>query len=150
LTPDHRFFIVDDELDELDFGHNTRTYTWDVSDLDNPVLEGFFEASGPSIDHNQYVHNGHTFQANYRRGLRILRVVDPTSASLEEAFFFDTYPANDEPSFSGAWSTYPFFASGTVLVSDINRGLFVLRPAFSIFQDGFETGDLSAWSDAVP
>ena len=150
LTPDHRYFLVDDELDELDFLHNTRTYTWDVSDLDDPVLEGFFEANGPSIDHNQYVEDGYTFQANYRRGLRILRIVDPENAALEEAAFFDTYPTSDAPSFSGAWSTYPYFASGTVLVSDINRGLFVLRPRLAIFADGFESGDLAAWSQVVP
>ncbi len=32
------------------------------------------------------------------------------------------------PSFSGAWTAYPFFASGNVIVSHINEGLFVLRP----------------------
>merc|ERR1712232_258272 len=29
--------------------------------------------------------------------------------------------------FEGAWSVYPYFASGTILVSSIERGLFVLR-----------------------
>ena len=33
------------------------------------------------------------------------------------------------PGFNGAWSNYPFFASGTVvIVSGIEQGLFVLRP----------------------
>src|SRR6185369_9060973 len=38
------------------------------------------------------------------------------------------YPADDVPSFNGAWSNYPFFASGVVVVSGIEQGLFVLRP----------------------
>ena len=31
-------------------------------------------------------------------------------------------------SFQGAWSNYPFFASGTILISDIDRGLFIVAP----------------------
>lgn len=30
--------------------------------------------------------------------------------------------------FNGVWNTYPFFESGVVIVSDIDRGLFILRP----------------------
>ncbi len=36
-------------------------------------------------------------------------------------------PENDAPVFSGAWGAYPFFDSGTILVSGIEQGLFVLR-----------------------
>ncbi len=150
LTADHRYFIHDDELDEMNDGHNTYTYVWDVGDLDAPVLRGHFTADGPAIDHNQFIHGGHTYQANYRRGLRILRINDPDAADLEEVAFFDTYPEGDGNSFNGAWSTYPYFPSGTVVVSDINRGLFVLRPRLTgIFEDGFESGDTSEWSGTV-
>ncbi len=34
-------------------------------------------------------------------------------------------------SFQGAWSNYPFFASGVIVISDINRGLFIVRPSAS-------------------
>ena len=123
----------------------------DVSDLDAPQLRGHFTADGAAIDHNQYVHDGHTYQANYRRGLRILRINDPDAADLEEVAFFDTYPEADGNSFNGAWSTYPYFPSGTVAVSDINRGLFVLRPRLTgIFEDGFESGDTSEWTATQP
>ena len=37
LTEDHAYFIVDDELDEQRWNHNTKTYTWDMSDLANPT-----------------------------------------------------------------------------------------------------------------
>lgn len=128
LTADQTYFIHDDELDEFFNGHNTRTYVWDVSNLDAPQLNGFHEHTGAAIDHNQYVHGDHTYQANYQQGLRILSVDDPATATLSQAGFFDTYPEGNSASFNGAWSNYPFFDSGIVLVSDINRGLFILQP----------------------
>ena len=33
LTEDHRYFLMNDELDELNFGRTTKTYIWDVSDI---------------------------------------------------------------------------------------------------------------------
>ena len=39
-----------------------------------------------------------------------------------------SYPSSDSASFNGAWSNYPYFESGNVIVSGIEQGLFVLRP----------------------
>ncbi|MDP8930095.1 MAG: choice-of-anchor B family protein, partial [Actinomycetota bacterium] len=128
LTEDQTYFLLDDELDEQNHGHNTRTRVWDVSDLDAPVLVGFTDGTTTAIDHNQYVKGQHTYQANYRAGLRILEIVDVTTGSLSEVGYFDVYPSDDNPEFNGAWSTYPYFASGVVVVSGIEQGLFVLRP----------------------
>jgi hypothetical protein len=99
-----------------------------VQDLVAPHLEFFHDGTTGSADHNQYVHEGYTFQSNYQSGLRILDLSAIDNGSLSEAGFFDTYPASDSPNFNGTWSNYPFYASGIVGVSDINRGLFVLAP----------------------
>lgn len=143
FTGDQKYFVVDDELDERNFGHNTRTYVWDMSDLDNPQLNGFTEADGPAIDHNQYTLGNFTYQANYRRGLRIMRLSNPNNGEMEEVAFFDTFPTGDGNGFSGAWNVYPFFDSGLVLVSDFNRGFFLVRPdpnvVAEIFTESFET-----------
>jgi len=40
--------------------------------------------------------------------------------------YFDTYPDGDPVIYNGAWSNFPYFPSGTVIVSDRVRGLFVL------------------------
>jgi hypothetical protein len=45
--------------------------------------------------------------------------------------FFDIFPFDDQPSFNGAWSNYPFFPSGSVVVNGIEQGLFVVRPRVS-------------------
>lgn len=128
LTDDRRYFLIDDELDESDFGHNTYTYVWDVANLEQPQLLGHFTSPTQAIDHNQYVKGSFVFQANYRSGLRILRLDDPASATLSQVGYFDIYPASDTANFNGAWSVYPYFPSGNVVVSGIEQGLFVLRP----------------------
>lgn len=46
---------------------------------------------------------------------------------MNETKYFDTYPSNDGPEFDGAWSVYPYFASGNIVISDINRGFFLVK-----------------------
>ena len=151
LSEDQRYFVHDDELDEISQGHTTRTWVWDMSDLDNPAVAGFTDAAGAAIDHNQYIKGQHTYQANYTRGLRILELDDPANGNLTEVAFFDTFPSEDGNGFSGAWSTYPFFESGIVLISDISRGLFIVKPQLNsrVFSDGFESNSTSNWTTVV-
>ncbi|MEN1727124.1 MAG: choice-of-anchor B family protein [Pseudomonadota bacterium] len=128
LTEDQRYFVLNDELDET--SHNltgTRTLVLDLERLDTSDPAAEFVADGLSIDHNLYVVGRYVFQANYKRGLRVLEIVDPATADLREVAFFDTYPNGDGTGFSGAWNVFPFFANDLLLVSDFNRGLFVVR-----------------------
>ena len=125
LSEDRHYLYVDDEADEG--GGNvptTRTLVFDVSDLEDPQLVSTFTSGLPSIDHNLYVRDRFIYEANYTSGLRIFDALDPI-APVEVAYF-DSHPETDGLGFDGAWSTYPFFPSNVVLVSDSNRGLFVL------------------------
>jgi choice-of-anchor B domain-containing protein len=128
LTENQRFFLVDDESDERAFHHPTRTWMWDVSDLDAPVLIGYHDAEVNAIDHNLYIRGHLAYEANYRSGLHVLDLSNVADSALGEVGFFDIYPADDEPAFNGAWSVYPFFSSGSVAINGIEQGLFVLRP----------------------
>ena len=47
LTEDQRFFLVNDEGDEAAFGHPTRTWIWDVSYIDAPVLASDYDGPTP-------------------------------------------------------------------------------------------------------
>ena len=127
LTEDHRYFLLDDELDEVNFGHNTRTYIWDVRDLDSPRLIGSHDAVTAAIDHNQYVKGQYTYQANYRAGVRVLKLDRVSEGILEEIAYFDLYEEDDLAQFNGAWSVYPYFSGRTVVANSIEGGLFVLR-----------------------
>jgi choice-of-anchor B domain-containing protein len=127
LTDDQAWLLQDDEGDELSSGHNTRTYMVDISDLDAPVFGAFFTSELASIDHNQYVVGDYVFQANYTAGLRILDISSIAIGVLCEVASFDTFPTSNGPSYNGAWSSYPFFPSGNVVVNT-NIGLAVLEP----------------------
>ena len=126
LTEDHKYFVVGDELDEQNFGVNTKTYFFNVEDLDNPFLANTYTASTAAIDHNLYIKDGIAYQSNYRAGLRMLDVNNPLNP--QEVGYFDLYPSSDSPLDNGTWSNYPYFASGVVAVSHIEEGLFLLFP----------------------
>ena len=126
ITTDHKYLYVDDELDESNFGNQTRTIIFDISDLDNPTVAKYFFNTTTAIDHNQYIRGRYDFQANYTTGLRVLDVLDPINPT--EVAFFDTYLTHNNPTFDGLWNVYPFFPSGFMAVGGINEGVFILKP----------------------
>ncbi len=127
LSEDHSYFYTGDELDELNNGGKTKTFVWDVSDLDNPTLVSTFSHVNSTIDHNLYVKGDLIYASNYTSGLRILDTKDVATTGLKEVAFFDTFQQNNSTSFDGTWSNYPYFESGIVIVSDIVNGLFILK-----------------------
>ena len=128
LTEDQRHFFMGDEGDEAQGSvERTRTLIWDVADLDDPLLLKEYFAETGTIDHNQYIRGNRLYQANLMSGLRVLDISDVENPV--EVGFFDTVPDDAGlPAFGGAWSNYPFFQSGVVVVSSWSEGLFVLRP----------------------
>jgi choice-of-anchor B domain-containing protein len=124
---DQRYFYQNDELDELQGKvPRTRTLVWDLQDLDNPTLVTQKLLSEKSSDHNFYVEGSLLYEANYKSGLRVLDVSDPTNPT--EMAHFDTKPYGpNDPGFAGAWSNYPYFENGIVVMSSIDEGLFVLE-----------------------
>ncbi|HEY0172513.1 MAG TPA: choice-of-anchor B family protein, partial [Pyrinomonadaceae bacterium] len=112
LTGDHARLLLNDEFDETHKGLNTRTFVWNVSDLDAPAVQYAYQHATPAIDHNLYVRGLHAFESNYRSGVRVLDVRNAAAGSLSEVGFFDVYPVDDLAHFNGTWANYPFFASG--------------------------------------
>jgi len=128
LSEDQALFFMGDEIDELTFGMNTRTLIFDVRDLDDPVFATAHAHATSVIDHNMYVVGDYLYQANYEAGLRILRIDrNEGGINLTEVAYFDTKPESDIRDFDGAWNVYPFFDNGTILVSDMSNGLYILQ-----------------------
>ena len=51
-----------DEADELGLHGNTKTFIWDVKDLDDPVLRSKYVSEQTAIDHNQYIKGEYAYQ----------------------------------------------------------------------------------------
>ena len=129
FTEDQRYFLVGDEVDELNIGGNTRTIIFDFNDLDAPAYHFDYFGTTPAIDHNGYVVGDKYYMANYRAGLRVIDISDIGNANISEFGFFDSYPTSNSAQFDGAWSVYPFFASGNIVISDIDRGFLLVSPS---------------------
>lgn len=127
FTEDFKYFIIGDTQDEENLAINTRTIIFDFSDLDNPVHHFDFEGNTAAIDLNGYLKENLYFQANTTAGVRILDVSDVENKNIFEVGFFDTHPENDNLEKNGAWSVYPFSPSGNIIVSDFNKGFFIIR-----------------------
>ena len=138
MSEDQTRFYHGDELDEKNTKETpTRTFVYDMTDLDDVKLEFINEPGGFNIDHNMYTHRGLLFQSNYTAGLQVFDqepVVDEDTGekSLEMVAEFDVFPDEQFPFgdngvFAGTWSNYPYFKSGTIAVTATEDGLFFLR-----------------------
>lgn len=129
FTEDMTYFLLGDEVDEIQFGLNSRTIVFDFSDLDNPEFHMDYFGPTTAIDHNGYVVGNTFYVANYTAGLRAIDISNISSGQMTEIGFIDTFIPNNNTAFNGAWNIYPFFESGNIIVSDIDGGLFVVRPS---------------------
>lgn len=124
-SEDRQYVFVHDEQDEQVFGLNTTVRVFSIADLENPVLVGEWTGPSRAIDHNGFVRGNRYYISNYARGLTVLDISDATAPVTVGSL--DTYPFSDTSSFVGAWGTYPFLFSGTIAVSDIDTGLYLVR-----------------------
>jgi len=126
-TEDGRYLFAHDELDEQNVGLFTTVRVFDMSDVRSPTLVpgGGWVGPNHSIDHNGYVRGNRYYFSNYSEGLTVLDITDPRVP--QRVGYFDTFPASAQTGFVGAWGAYPFFASGTIAIADINTGLYLLK-----------------------
>jgi len=134
LTEDHTRFILGDEIDELNFGFNTRSVIFDVTDLDNPQFDFEYFGPTPATDHNGYVKGDLFYLANYKAGVRVIDISDINNGNFTEIGYFDVYPTSNTAGYEGAWNVYPYFASGNILVSSLKfndnnyvGGMYIIR-----------------------
>merc|ERR1711865_672180 len=146
LSSDMTHIVWGDEVDEITNYDKTRTLILDITNLTDPTNFQQYFGKTAAIDHNLYIVNAQEqgygpaytnsdliYQSNYRAGLRILQVnnIDTdygNATNIHEVGYFDTFSANDDTNFNGAWSVFPYFHSGLVVISSIGEGLFVVKP----------------------
>ncbi|MFK5981822.1 MAG: choice-of-anchor B family protein [Flavobacteriaceae bacterium] len=135
ITEDHKYMLLGDEGDEFDFGFNTRTVVFDLTDLDNPQLHYEYFGPNSSVDHNLYVVGDKFYLANYSSGLRVIDISNIDNGGFEEIGYFDTYVPNNNASYNGSWNVYPFFESGNIVISGDNGFTLVKAPEILAVSD---------------
>ena len=129
LSIDHKYLFLGDELDEYYYGNNSKTYVFDLSELDRPILHHTYSGTTNAIDHNGYVVGDFFYLSNYTAGLRVVDIKEISNKKMEEVMYFDTHVLNDDTTFNGVWNVYPFFQSGVIAISDSQEGLFLVKPS---------------------
>lgn len=80
FTEGHNTMLLADELDEQNFRHPTKTYLFDMTDLDDPKPLKTHMWDSMAVEHNVYIKGQRAYFANYTEGLRMLDVsAGPTS-----------------------------------------------------------------------
>ncbi|MEM9823780.1 MAG: choice-of-anchor B family protein, partial [Bacteroidota bacterium] len=118
--------------------------SYDISDLgDIKELDQFrplFTINQGVLPHNVFVWEDWLIISYYTDGCIIADGSRPDN--IIEVGNFDTVLPGEG---SGAWGVYPFLPSGTVLVTDINNGLYILEPNYvrACWLEGIVTDALS-------
>ena len=119
----------------------TGTYIIDIRDLDAPVFKRRFTDGTIGLDHNFMVEGDKLIMASYTSGTRVLQInrdmnnnvwLDPvavmdTEPRLQENILNIKQEEKFSSAFLGQWGIYAFPASDTIIASDINNGLIVMR-----------------------
>ena len=124
--------------------------SYDVSDLSN-ITELDKIQSNPgsgSIVHNTHIirvaGNDYAVTSWYRDGFTINDVGRPQN--MVQVGNYDTYLGSGT-GFDGSWGVYPYLPSGTIVVSNINEGLFVFTPNYvrACYLEGTVTDSLTGF-----
>lgn len=116
-TTDERYLFTTDETPD---GH---LRVWDVQDINN-VTEVAQHYIPGHIIHNVFLKDPFLFASYYTDGVRVFDVSDPLKPTIVGSF--DTYLQSEGNTFNGCWDVYPYFASGTIVTSDLTNGMHVI------------------------
>jgi len=125
-TLDLKTYIMADE----NWGYDMKVL--DISNLSNIDVTTTFnpEIDANSIAHNQIINGDLLYVSSYHDGLQVYNISEPENPTKVASF--STYALDDHDSYRGAWGVYPLLPSGTILVSDMQYGLFVLKPSIDL------------------
>lgn len=129
--------------------------SYDISNLSNiRYLDRYKTNPGNTrvIPHNTHILGDFAITSWYTDGVIINDVSDPSN--LVKVGSYDTYPQNVPASgtlYLGDWGAYPFLPSGLILVSDINNGLFVLKPTYvhAAYLTGYNFSEINEVKDSL-
>lgn len=141
LDSSGRYMLFTDETPD---GKGMKIY--DISDLSNPRLVGnpFRDAGSP---HNAYWYGRFAFTSMYYGGVNIYDLGNMTAPRLVASYATFSQPHTGNV-YEGCWGVYPFLPSGNIIASDMNTGIYLLRPSVPL--DAKTPGDAFAAIHVFP
>ncbi|MBP6311322.1 MAG: choice-of-anchor B family protein [Flavobacteriales bacterium] len=128
----HNVWLDDsgDHLYTTDERTNSYVGSYDISDPTDIQLEDQLQSDPGSgtIPHNTYWLDHYLVTSYYTYGVVIYDVTHPEN--MIEVGHYDTSPNFQGDGFNGDWGVYPYFPSGNLICSDIERGLVILGPTY--------------------
>lgn len=119
-TVDGRYALTTDEI-----GTTPKTLKiWDLSTPPVFPLAAEYAGSPSAIVHNVFVKESLAIMSYYTAGIRIVDITDPENPV--QLGGYDTRPLDESSSYTGAWSVYPFFPSGKIIIGDMGNGMFIV------------------------
>ncbi|TVR80288.1 MAG: choice-of-anchor B family protein [Chitinophagaceae bacterium] len=103
---------------------------YDISNLNSPQLLDRIRILPGSglIPHNVHYLNGFLVASYYRTGVVVIDARYPDN--LIEVGRYNTSIYSPSNGFNGCWGIDPYLPSGNVIASDIENGLFILKPDY--------------------
>lgn len=95
-------------------------------------LDSFFMAGfGQPIPHNVFIKDNLLFNSQYEDGVAVYDISDPVNPVLVGRY--DTHPQNLKYNgYYGCWGNYPWLPSGTIIASDMQNGLQLLKLNYQV------------------
>jgi len=122
VTKDRKYIFTTDETTNPP----GKLKIWNIEDLSNIIFVSAWQPTGitNTIVHNIEIYGDTAVISHYQAGLRVLNISNPEAPV--EIGWYDTYPSANTNQFAGCWGVFKF-PSGKIIVSDMQRGLFVLK-----------------------
>ncbi|HCN38014.1 MAG TPA: hypothetical protein DIS94_09925 [Bacteroidetes bacterium] len=133
-TDDRKYMITTDESQNPPGA----VKLWNIQNYDNITYVNIIRPSVPansnSIGHNVFIKGKLLIVSHYESGIRFYDISNlPT---VNEIAYYDTYPSADSAEYRGNWGAYPFFASGKIISSDMQTGLWITIPDTTVTSAG--------------
>ncbi len=122
LSDDNQTMYTTDETD------NSFVASYNISDPTNIIELDRYQLPIATTDggivHNVYVYNDYLVMSYYTHGFVVIDAHEPDMLTLIDSY--DTSPLTGN-SYNGDWGVFPYFNDSTVIVSDMENGLFTFH-----------------------
>lgn len=123
LSDDGKYLFATDEIPQ------SSIVAYDISNLANITETDKvkrYDTCAASV-HNTFFINNYLVTAYFLEGVTIHDVSNPYN--MVEVAHFDPDTVTG-PTFASIWGAYPYFPSGNIIISDMQKGLYILSPNY--------------------